>query len=220
MLLAMLVLFPLAISNFDRFSKALAPAIAIFLLGWIAYAQGALGDSKDTGWTGITHTGNVRAIAEISLGCVSYVVAKRLQLLNLTNLGRCCLSVIEILCYSLVALGANTKEQVLLFVLIPVLWAAITITFSQKSVFYNFFNKKLFYWLGNFSTILYLNHLVVRTILVNLKLEMVYWKQLSIYVLCSMLLSVACMYLVKGLLLFWQKEGYQITKLFIADNDR
>ena len=104
-----------------------------------------------------------------------------------------------------------------MFVPIAVLTVAITITFSEKSIVSQCLNRRFCYWLGKFSLSLYLNHMVVRTVMVKWSPNIGYYRQMAIYLMASIVLSLICMYAVDGLQKLCRRIGPWIERVLIAE---
>ena len=211
MLLVMLVLYPIAIKNFDVFSKVVAPAVGVLVLGWIAKEQGFLATYKNDAWTGTVYNGNLRALSEICIGTISYELAKVLSKMNFTKLGSVLVALTEWGLYLTVIIwGGNSRSYGKLFVSVFLLCVAIALTFSEKGFFSNWFNKKPFYWLGNFSFILYLNHITAGAILKKVIPDQPYCIMIVMFVVFSFALSFVCYFI--GLLM--RKHGMRLLLRF------
>ena len=212
MLLSMLVMYPIMIRKFDLFTHVVAPAAAIFLFGWIAQKHGSLNHYR--GWAGITYSGNLRAIANLSLGSVCWVFAQKLQDVQFSKLGRTVLTIAEVSCYLLVVIGANYPDEKMMgFVMAALLAVGITITFSKTSYLNSCFDCTICYWLGNFSLTIYLNHIIIRKIFQKYDLGLSYKKELIIFIGVVLVWSLIAHFIMMVLL----KQGSKLgTKLKIA----
>ena len=204
MILSMLVLYPIMIKYFDLFVRVIAPAVAIFVYGWLSQKYGFL--NHYSSWVGFTYSGMLRAIAALSLGCVCWGVAQWLKGFRFKKTGKCLLSVIEISCYFLVVVGANVGgEKLLSFLMVLLLAVAIPITFSKQSLTGTVFDKKICYWLGNFSLVLYLNHITVRKVFQKLALDLPYFQIIAFFLAASFLWALFALYFVKWVQRLWAK---------------
>lgn len=206
MLLSMLILYPILIRKFDLFTRVIAPAAAIFLLGWIAQEYGTLNHYRI--WTGIAYSGLFRAIALLCLGSVCWVAAQKLQTIHFTKVGSTLLCLIEILCYLLVVIGANFPSQKrLAFIMVALLAIGVTITFSKTSLIDRWFDRKICYWLGNFSLTVYLNHIIIRKFFQKKVSGLSYIQELLLFIVVVFVWSLIAHFLMRGL----QKVGKKAT---------
>ena len=208
MLLAMLVLYPIMIKKFDLFTRVIAPIAAIFIFGWISHEYGTLNHYR--GWSGILYSGNLRAFAVLSLGAVCWQATQWLIRIPFTKLGRGMLSLVEVTCYLLVVVGANLhSHKALSFVMVAFLAVGITITFSKKSLTGTCFDKKICYWLGNFSLTVYLQHIMIRKYFEKNDLGLSYHKELLIFIGIVLVWSLIAHFLMQGIqklsAIIWKK---------------
>lgn len=171
MLIAFAVLLPLITANRKRFVYCFAPLITSFLLThlWRTYGTICVLEEK---WLGVTSVWTLRALAEISLGCIAYEVSDTLRrrLSDRVN-GRGRL---------LVTVGG------LAGILIPLYWmtfrfprplhipallllaAGVALTFSELGLFDRMFRGRFWGWLGSCSFALYLGQDIPRKLLDHL----------------------------------------------------
>lgn len=157
MLLAMLILFPLLLKNRDLFLNVLAPAITIFLLGYLWKWDGNLHGPNE--WVGFAQKGFLRALAELSLGCICWSVSQKIQQYEYTRLARWLFTLLELAGYlgSVFWCWGHTDSNVDFTVLL-MLAVSVTLSFSKTSMLCSVFDRPLFYWLGKVSLMLYLSH--------------------------------------------------------------
>ena len=131
MYIAMLILYPLLRKYKRRFICILAPLISITLLGWLSQKHGNLNQYVNE--YALLYSGVLRAIAELSMGCICFAAAKRINALRLTKLSKWCLSGAQVVGYAAVIV-CTTKLPVeqFDFVLLLVLAVCVTLTFSAQ----------------------------------------------------------------------------------------
>lgn len=157
MLLSMAVLYPLLRKYPDMVAHVVVPLIALLLLG---YLGGNYDNPRSpTSWIGLTFKGNLRAMGEICLGVICYLVCKPLSKLSLTRLGKWFVTLAEWVCY-LVAIWYmyEMKATNLDYFVIVILMAGVVLTFSHQGADANLFDRRLFNILGKFSVNLFLCH--------------------------------------------------------------
>ncbi len=157
MLLCMCLLYPLIRKHKDMAVRIILPVLALLVLG---YMKQNLGSPRNPSqWLGLTFRGNLRALAELSLGVLCYFVAKKLKQINFNALGRTLLSVLEGGIYvAYVYYMATVKSSMKDYLFLVLLCVAISITFSQQGIESKLFNNRLSYFLGKYSLALYLGH--------------------------------------------------------------
>lgn len=155
MFIAMFVLFPLCRKYYSSFIKIIAPVCCIFILGQLVYNFDAL--TGVTKWTMFGYRGLIRAFVEISMGTISFEIARYLTNIRLSNVAKIVLKTIEVFCYFSVViymlLTFSTHYEI--FALFA-LFIAITITFSNV-VSTGVMNNKISYFLGRISLPIYLS---------------------------------------------------------------
>ncbi len=225
MLLAMLVLYPLRRRFTDVFDHIIAPVLVLLFTGY-AYQQGK-GISLTV--TYIPHlfiyNGLFRALAEISLGCICYHVVAKFIKLRFTVFGRILVTLGELLGYGTVFFfAATTSRSDIDLVLLPILAASVSLSFSGKSLLSGLFNHKPFYFLGSFCLQLYLTHEAVRTKILPL-LQQIYplsllmdntWGYLLVFIYVTVVFALFCYVIGTLLQLIIPKLGSLLKKCIIA----
>lgn len=156
MLISMAILYPL-IRKYKETMVCLAlPLISLFILGYMFKTLGHLRGPQD--FIYFTFKGNLRGLAEISMGAMLYPIAQRLSKISLNRLGRILCSVVKWGCY-LICIRYMTqmwdnKDFIYLFVFA----LAIMLSFSRVGIDSNWFNGKFSAFLGKFSLAIYLGH--------------------------------------------------------------
>lgn len=198
MLLAMMLLLPIFIDNPELFLKVLAPLISVFILGYISKTVGNLrGPSK---WMGFCYKGLLRAIAEISLGCVCWNICQWLKNFHFKKLGRLLFSMAESICYlGILAWGYQHQGSQMDFVIVLMFAVAITITFSKHGIISPLFDNKFMYFLGKISFPIYLGHGYWSHALARLYPEESYGQLIPKYFLVIILTSTIIFWVSKGI---------------------
>ena len=213
MLLAMLLLYPLLVKYKDTFYYVIAPIVFLFLMGYTWQEWETL---KSPGiWNGFMLHGTMRAIMEISLGCLCYKVGTFIKGVKFTQLSRVILSLLEINGYLLATIFMVTdrisKREWILVILLAV---SITISFSKCGAIKNIM-PSLSGWLGEYSYSLFLAHytwaMTLKTFLPGLELK----EMVMVYVVISAITGLFVMYVSKGISALWKKNKNKIKSLFI-----
>lgn len=190
MLILMLILYPILRKYPDMFINVIAPLVAIFFLGFLSKTYGSLiinySDYK------LVYPGILRAIAEISLGCISFGICSKLP--DFKRTGKLVLSIAELFCYALVFYLANiTYNSRTDFIMLLLLMVGITITFSQQSIWKNLFQNKFCLYLGRLSMALFLCHYCLNRVFLTDALKLSIKPLFAVYLLCCLVLSVICL---------------------------
>jgi len=162
MLLAMLICFPLLLKLKKTYLYVVAPLAAFLIIGFLDHQYSGL--MNTSAYVGIMYKHFLRAIGEINLGVVCFVVASLLKKVKFTGFGMFILSIIEIGCYAGALFYMNWKGLKYMDVLFLFMMAiAILITFSQRTLL-NCITEKfpaICRFLGKSSLYIYLSHVVI-----------------------------------------------------------
>lgn len=162
MLLAMLICFPLLLKLRKTYLYVIAPLAALLILGFLDHQYSGLMNTSE--YVGILYKHFLRAIGEINLGVVCFVLASLLKKVKFTGFGMVVLSLIEIGCYAGALFYMNWKGLGYMDVLFCFLMAiGILITFSQHTLL-NCITEKfpaICRFLGKSSLYIYLSHVVI-----------------------------------------------------------
>ncbi len=157
MLLCMAFLYPFIRKYKKMAINVILPVGVLLLLGFMYRNYGTVRGPMS--WNGFTYRGNLRALAELSLGCLCYCLSKRLKNVDFNAFGKALLALIELSCYGVyVYYMYSGVEGVRDFFYIFILCIGVIISFSGKSFGHSQFNNRFFSFLGKFSLPLYLIH--------------------------------------------------------------
>lgn len=158
MLLCMMILFPLLRKYPRMMTNAILPLGAVLLLGYLCLNKAHPRDPSAV-WKDFTYKGNIRAMAELSIGAFLYPLSQRLKQINFSTFSRILLSIAEWGCYVVVFLYMRNKTATRMdYYFIAVFAVAILLSFSQQGIDSNWYQHRLFSFLGKFSFALYLSH--------------------------------------------------------------
>ncbi len=160
LILSMLLIYPLMKKYQKKFSCFIAPMIVIFLGGFLLHENGHLRDPRS--WFIFSYEGLVRAIVEVSLGCIIYEVTSCFQKLQFTKLGSILLSVLCFFCLGFVYVMNIIYEKAtrLDWLSLILLAVGVGLAFSEKTFFCEKCNNKIFYYLEKLSLPIYLNNYI------------------------------------------------------------
>lgn len=162
MLLCMALLYPLLRRYPDMMKKVAAPIFAVLLYGFLC--QNYSHPRDPAVWTGLVMKGNIRAMADLLLGVVSWQFCGHLKALPLNRLGQALCLFAEILLYGAVIVYMYTQIPTnwdYLFILL--LFLAVTLSFSGQALGSSLFDNAVSRWLTRYSTALYFGHLYIAT---------------------------------------------------------
>lgn len=157
MLLCMLILYPLLRKNPHIMTNVVLPLVAVLILGYFCGSKTHPRDPLK--WMGFTYKGNLRALAELSIGACLFPLAQRLQGVKFSKIGRVLLTVAEWVCYISIfeymrTEGASRRD----YYYILVFAVAVLLSFSSQGIDAKWFQGRFVAFLGKFSFSLYLAH--------------------------------------------------------------
>ena len=97
-----------------------------------------------------------------------------------------------------------------------ILAVCVTITFSDVTVWADWFRHPVFNHLGVFSYSLYLGHGYWSNALADLLPKLTYWQRMPIYLLISFATGLFIHFVSIGLRRLWAAKGTQIKRMFIS----
>lgn len=154
MLICMFALYPLLCKYQEAMCNIVLPMLTLFLLGYICVTYGKL--SGPVQWIGFTYKGNLRALAEISLGVLSYRGCKLLTRHPFSKSGKTIINSIKVVMYAGCFWYMYSRNNSRLdFLIVMALCAAIVCSFARPV---EMLNCKLVYGLGKMSLAIYFTH--------------------------------------------------------------
>lgn len=201
MILAMFILTPILIKFRRNYSCYMAPIIAFVILGLLSNNYGTLNTVK--AWNGFVYSGLLRAIAEISLGCICYAIyeSKFFERFN-----KVILIIMELLIYIGVLIYANGCSDISLeFPIVCFIAVGVTISFCDKASI-GFLNNRFILFLGKLSFPIYLNQLWVRQIIAKLDWPYGYWTHALFYIAAVIAASLLCILIMDSITYLIEKN--------------
>ncbi len=200
MLLSMMALYPLLRKYKKNYVYLVAPLIVLLGFGWLIHDYSSLRGPET--WLGFGYKGLARAFLELNLGCILYLLCKRLKNITFTKLGTIFITLIEVGGFVLPFLTSQFLSTTKLdIVILAFLAISVLLAFSEKTLEFNLFNNRVFYWLEKFSLPLYICNIVARDIVLNINAltSMPYYPKLAIYLVINFALALVCMYFISFL---------------------
>lgn len=191
MFLSMAILYPLCRRYGKTFSRLAAPLVGVLLLGYIMHVRETLGGQWS--WNGFTYYFNLRAFAELALGIGGYEACTALSKCSFTWFQRLLLTVTEAVCYLVPLRYMCSFASYKYWGYIPLLLlVAVVISFSQKSFLAksSLFQNRFCYFLGAISTSIYLDHRLVRDVVIYVLPELPKKRQCFLITLLTLMLSI------------------------------
>lgn len=175
--------------------------IGVLLLGAL-YINGSSFDCAGVKVNVGTYKGNVRGVAEMLIGASLYPVIQTLSNATIGNVGKRILTLLKwgmcvcVLCYAYRTSFVGHNVGFALFVLCGIL----VLSLSGHCVDTNWFQHKIFAFLGKFSLSLYLSHAVYADYLPKLLPDSIHGiTHYAVYILCVFVSALGVMYAARGL---------------------
>ena len=158
MYLAMFILYPILLKKRDLYLNVIAPLLALFIYGQISFKYGVSFVIMEP-LIGPLTAGFLRGIAGISLGAFLYRLTEMGSSIQLTRFASRVLTLIEVLFYVLIFYCMSHLENGQTdFIQIVLIFVALTITLSNKTLSSRWLKGKVTTFLGKISMLVYLNH--------------------------------------------------------------
>ena len=219
MLIGGVIVYSLQRKFKEFFSFIIAPIGALLTLGYLFVHYTKLNIINSD--TIVIAPGLLRALAEMSIGCVIFRIVNWLKKKHLTLLSSICLSLINITCIIIVFNGATTVlHKRFDYIMLALLAISVTIMFSEQSLYFRCRKDiidKLMIFLGRLSLPMYLTHLWIRTIVESCTKGWSRLEGMILYCACVLSFSAFCL-----LLSYWWKKinsktGHKIKRLFVME---
>lgn len=162
MIIGMLILYPLLKKYKYNFIYIASPLIVIMGLGYLNHQFGYKGlDHAYHIWDEIWYTGTIRAIIELNIGFIIYLINKKCKNIEYTNFGKALLTIgshsLLLLVIFIIQFLDNSKNYdyiMLLFISI-----AIAIAVSDKTYDRKLLSNKFIFFLEKISMPMFINHI-------------------------------------------------------------
>lgn len=189
MLLVMFILYPICLSNCEKFCGGFAPLLALLIYGYFAREYNNLG--KVSQWKTFFYSGTLRLFAAICLGCFAFYLSTYIKKWQLTKLEKLFITIMEnmglILAISLINIKWYSKYD---FICLFIFFVCITIQFSEISYTNKLLNYKWLKYAGKYSLLLYLASNITKDFLVGKNWDFGYWKMTMIYLILTVILAI------------------------------
>lgn len=162
MLIAMLILYPLCVKYYERFTRTVAPVLAVLIIGYLTKTTGGLNGS--TAWSVLFAKTLLRAVAEICAGVFVFEFCRNFKKLNFSKADKVFLTILEGFSYFMIVFficydfPRSYGGTFFIFVCLAVCLSFSDVTYGNKH-----FNNKVIYYLGSLSLPLYLCQTIMRS---------------------------------------------------------
>ncbi len=162
MLLALAVIYPLMLKNYDMTTLVFAPVASSLMIGYMIKTYGTMPSSND--FETYTYSCNIRAFALILLGCFCFRISEKIKAYDFSRAEKNCLIVVENVCWIISVYYVVSKiNQKYVSYVIYFMALGITLTFAG-SRFSKLYNNEFVYYLGKLSLPIYLCQNIARNI--------------------------------------------------------
>lgn len=162
MILAIIVIYPILLYNYDWVSKLILPIIGLFGFGILYINYGGFSPNNEIMFS-FLETNLVRGISGISLGVWAYEMSLLISKWKLTNLSKVLLTIFKWICFlSFIVYSYSNFSQKFQPGIFTLCLIGIMISFSENS--YNIPNNSITNLLGKLSLPIYLIHIILRRI--------------------------------------------------------
>lgn len=221
LILGMSIIYPFFKKYKKNFSCLWAPIIAIFLLGFLVHpVDGICYLRTFSHWYGFAYAGMLRAIMELLLGIIAYELCEKLKEFKFTKIGSLLLSLIQIGSFSFVIIINSIKNIRSLDILyIMLILIGVIIGFSEKTLFFEKCNNKIFYYLEKLSLPIFLNTFIFERIFNYLKLANIIniWYVVILNIILTILLAIFELWILPYLVKLFNIIKTKILKVIIIN---
>lgn len=155
MLLSMLLLYPLLRKNYSVASRVVAPAVALFVMGWLSQECGRV--SGVSVWEGLCYRSVLRGISELCFGIVAFEIVRFMDEKQLNGWIRALLTLIEVAAIAVIAVffvfNFPNEYEITAAVVIFII---VILAFSRQTLLGVVFDNPVSYFLGKLSLPIYL----------------------------------------------------------------
>lgn len=200
MFLVMLVLFPLVRRYGQNFRLIVAPAIAIFVSGYMYLSSGVYKWTE--GMLGVTDGSIWRALVGLCVGCMVYDFSRYIKERKLLNRQRAFLSFCDVILMLMLIWIMTVGNLKTSFLVIIVAFFLVSIIASKQNIASDLFDCRLSRILGKISMHVYFLHVLARSIVYSIRKDLpLFTSIICIVALTAVLVAVVMLLeklLVKG----------------------
>lgn len=213
MLAAMLIIYPLLRKYNDVYRLVIAPAVVLFLTGFVYYNCESYGGYLD--FEVFTTKGVIRAFIGLNIGCLVYSFAQYLRKFSFTALSRVLLLIGELGLYGVIICLMQTQWKEAPYFITILLFFAISITCSKCSIWASALDNKVSVFLGRTTLFVYLCQSSARQLVWRNMPDATYHQAFVGIVGLTIVLTAVGMLLTKGISIIYNKNKASLVRLFI-----
>ncbi len=203
MLIAAAVLYPILRRHYGNFTCLIAPLGSLMILGIILFNTSGLGDPYS--WMGIIYKCNLRALAEMSLGCTCFEIGRRCREREIPAVTRLLLSVgaVVSILFVLFYMCSNEPPETNGMVVLALAFALVVffgrLGYWRESPIYR---SRFLIYLGSLSLPMYLFQFITRAVF----RDVLDFGKVRVNLIAAYLLTIVISVIVKALLGLWERK--------------
>lgn len=186
LLLSYMILCPLIKKYKENFIYIFSPLIVLLGLGYLNHTCGSLNISYGN-WDLICYNGMFRAIIEINIGMIIYIIIKKIKEIKFTKIGEILLTLCGEGGLILVLIGTHIADKpgVYDYFYLLLMFISIIIITSEKTLELKVLSNKFVYFLEKLSIPIYINHVPIILLVYYLNINTVSPEILAIIAITS-----------------------------------
>lgn len=156
------IFYPIIRKYKENFILCWSPLIVLLSLGYLCHNWLGLNHAYGI-WDKFCYTGIIRAIAEMNIGFIIFMINKKFKNINYTKLGKGLLTILgeSLLMIVLFIISFISFPKHYDYIMLLLIAIAITIFVSEKTYEYEILSNKFFYYLERISLPIYINHMTI-----------------------------------------------------------
>lgn len=197
LLLSYMILCPLIKKYKENFIYIFSPLIVLLGLGYLNHTSGTLSVSYGT-WDVICYNGMYRAIIEVNIGMIIYIISKKIKKLNFTKIGEIAMTILGEGGLILVLIGAQIADKpgTYDYFYLLLMFISIIIITSEKTLELKFLSNKFTMFMEKISIPIYINHVPIILLLYYLNINTITPELLSVIAIMSTIIISIIEYLI------------------------
>ncbi len=203
MLIATAILYPILRRHYENFTCLIGPICSMVLFGIILHNTSGLGDPYK--WLGIMYKCNLRALAEMSLGCTCFEIGRRCREREMPAGMRLILSIGAVVSILFVLFYMCSNEPLETNGMVVLALAFALVVFFGRIGYWGdspIYRSRILLYLGSLSLPMYLFQFITRAVIP----DVFDFGKVRFNLLAAYLLTIVISVIVKALLGFWERK--------------
>ena len=203
MLIVTAILYPILRRHYGNFTCLIAPLGSLMILGIILFNTSGPGDPYS--WMGIIYKCNLRALAEMSLGCTCYEIGRRCREREIPAATRVILSIgaVASILFVLLYMCSNEPPETNRMVVLALAFALV-VFFGRLGYWRDspIYRSRFLIYLGSLSLPMYLFQFITRAVF----RDVLDFGKVRVNLIAAYLLTIVISVIVKALLGLWERK--------------